>query len=228
MGTGLDGNAIKYKDFYSFDPATGSWNKITPMPAAAATRYNAVAFSAAGKGYVGTGYDGANLLSDFWQFDPAVNTVTTTITGTAPNTVTTSVTTTGSWKRVADFPTPNGSGRQGAVAASVSDIGYVGCGFDGNNEKDFYRYDPASNTWAPLAVGLPRRQAHGGLGFRYQWPDVRGHGHQQRAPEYRFLVLQPGRQWGLDPEAQPAKPQQCQRARMTIVPWRAPTLPRSW
>ncbi len=161
VGTGVDANAVKYKDFYSFDPSTGSWNKVTPMPVAAAARYNAVGFSAAGKGYVGTGYDGTNLLSDFWQFDPAVNTVTTTTTGT----VTTSVTTIGSWKRVADFPTPNGSGRYGAVAASISDIGYVGCGYDGNNQKDFYKYDPTSNSWSALTSGFPGDKRIGALAF---------------------------------------------------------------
>ena len=161
VGTGVDLNAVKYKDFYSFDPSTGSWNKMTPMPAAAAARYNAVAFSAAGKGYVGTGYDGTNLLSDFWQFDPTVNTVTTTTVGT----VTTTTTTTGSWKRVADFPTPNGSGRYGAVAASISDIGYVGCGYDGNNQKDFYTYNPTSNTWSALASGFPGDKRIGALAF---------------------------------------------------------------
>lgn len=165
VGTGLDNVSKKYNDFYSLDPANGGWNKVTPMPAAAGVRYNAVAFSAAGKGYVGTGYDGTNQLSDFWQFDPAVNTVTTTVTGTAPNTVTTSVTTTGSWKRVANFPTPNGSGRSGAVAASVGDIGYVGCGFDGNNENDFYQYNPATNTWTALKAGFPGTKRIGALAF---------------------------------------------------------------
>lgn len=161
VGTGLDGSARKYNDFYSLDPAVGGWNKVTPMPPAAGVRYNAVAFSAAGKGYVGTGYDGVNPLSDFWQFDPAVNTVTTTTTGT--NTVTT--TTTGSWKRVADFPTPNGAGRYGAVAASISDIGYVGCGYDGNNENDFYKYDPAKNTWTALTAGFPGTKRIGAVAF---------------------------------------------------------------
>ena len=165
VGTGVDQNAVKYKDFFSFDPATGSWNKVTPMPAAAAARYNAVGFSAAGKGYVGTGYDGMNPLSDFWQFDPAVNTMTTTITSTSPDTVRTTTTTIGSWKRVADFPTPNGAGRYGAIAASVGDMGYVGCGYDGNNEKDFYSYDPAANKWSALTAGFPGDKRIGGLAF---------------------------------------------------------------
>ena len=161
VGTGIDANSVKYKDFYSFDAATGSWIKVTPMPAVAAARYNATAFAAGGKGYVGTGYDGVNYMSDFWQFDPAVNTVTTTTTGTT----TTTTTTIGSWKRVADFPTPNGLGRYGAVAASVSDIGYVGCGYDGNSEKDFYKYDPAANTWLALTAGFPGDKRFGAVAF---------------------------------------------------------------
>ncbi len=157
VGTGVDANAKKYGDFYSLNPATGGWTKVTAMPLAAGLRYNAVAFAAAGKGYVGTGYDGTNLLSDFWQFDPAGSTTTTV--GTV---VTTTV---GSWKRVADFPTPNGTGRYGAVAASISDIGYVGTGYDGNNQNDFYKYDPTANTWTALTAGFPGTKRIGATAF---------------------------------------------------------------
>ncbi|RZK24105.1 MAG: galactose oxidase, partial [Hymenobacter sp.] len=142
VGTGVDVNNVRYNDFYSYTPATGSWIKLTSMPAAA--RYNAVAFSAAGKGYVGTGYDGTNSLSDFWQFDPSVNT-TTTVAGVTSTTL-------GSWKKVADLTSvAGGTARYGAVAASVGDVGYVGCGYDGNNQKDFYQYNPATDKWSALA-----------------------------------------------------------------------------
>jgi len=165
VGTGIDLSSNKYNDFYAFNPSSGGWSKVTPMPAAAGVRYNAVAFSAGNKGYVGTGYDGTNMLSDFWQFDPSVNTTTTTVTGTGPTAVTTNTTTIGSWKQVASFPTPNGRGRYSAVAGSVSDIGYVGCGYDGNNENDFYKYDPASNTWSALASPFPGEKRTGALTF---------------------------------------------------------------
>jgi N-acetylneuraminic acid mutarotase len=161
VGTGIDANSNKYKDFYSFAPTTGSWTKLTSMPAAAVARYNAVAFVAGGKGYVGTGYDGTNMLSDFWQFDPAGTTTTTTTTGTTVTTTTTS----GSWKQVADLTTVSGgTARYGAVAGNVSDIGYVGCGFDGNYQKDFYRYNPAANTWSTFA-GFPGDKRMGALAF---------------------------------------------------------------
>ena len=74
-------------------------------------------FSAAGKGYVGTGYDGEQRINDFWQYDPGTNT----------------------WAQKADF---GGSARYGAVAFSINDIGYVGTGYDGNYLKDFWAYDP--------------------------------------------------------------------------------------
>ncbi|QKG55871.1 galactose oxidase [Hymenobacter sp. BRD128] len=145
VGTGIDGNSVKYNDFYSFNPATGSWLRLTPFPGVA--RYNATAFSVGSFGYVGTGYDGTNYLKDMWKFDPSQNTTTTTGT--------TTVTTVGKWTQIADLPvSPGTAGRYGAVAGSVGNYGYVGCGFDGNNEKDFYRYDPTANTWSTFA-GFP-------------------------------------------------------------------------
>lgn len=149
VGTGIDANSVKYNDFFSFNPTTGSWLRLTPFPGVG--RYNAAAFSVGSFGYVGTGYDGTNYLRDFWQFDPATPTVTTTtVNGAAVTT-----TTVGTWTRIADFPVnPGTTGRYGAVAASVGNIGYVGCGFDGNNEKDFYKYDPSTKAWTTFA-GFP-------------------------------------------------------------------------
>jgi N-acetylneuraminic acid mutarotase len=141
VGTGIDANSVKYNDFFSFNPATGSWLRLTSFPGV--TRYNATAFSVGSFGYVGTGYDGTNYLKDMWKFDPSQNTTTA------------GVTTAGKWTQVADLPVnPGTTGRYGAVAGSVGNFGYVGCGFDGNNEKDFYKYDPTSNTWTTFA-GFP-------------------------------------------------------------------------
>ncbi|MFD1875138.1 Kelch repeat-containing protein [Hymenobacter bucti] len=144
VGTGLDGSngntTPRLNDFYAFDPSKGtqgSWTRVTPMPAAAGVRYLAAAFAAGGKGYVGTGYDDkGNYLSDMWQFDPAG----TTGTGTTA--------TVGVWTRKSDFPlTTTGTGRRGAVAGSVGNFGYMGCGFGGNWENDMYKYDPTLDTW---------------------------------------------------------------------------------
>ncbi len=159
VGTGIDANSVKYNDFFSFNPGNGSWLRLTPFPGVA--RYNAAAFSVGNFGYVGTGYDGTNYLRDFWQFDPSQNTTTTVTTGTT--TVTT--TTIGKWTQITDFPVnPGTSGRYGAVAASVGNFGYVGCGFDGNNEKDFYKYDPSAKTWSTFS-GFPGEKRINAVAF---------------------------------------------------------------
>jgi N-acetylneuraminic acid mutarotase len=153
VGTGIDANSTRYNDLFSFNPATGSWLRLTPFPGVA--RYNATAFSVGNFGYVGTGYGPSSStatdlvpLRDFWRFDPSQNTSTTSTTGVV-------TTTAGKWTQIADLPVnPGTTGRYGAVAGSVGGFGYVGCGFDGNNEKDFYKYDPTSNTWSTFA-GFP-------------------------------------------------------------------------
>lgn len=180
VGTGVDINNTYYKDFYSYTPATGSWVKLTPMPAAAANRNNAVAFSANGKGYVGTGYNPTNgALSDFWQFDP---TLPTMVNG---------VSTIGTWSQVADFPTPNGTGRYGAVAASINNIGYVGCGYDGNPQKDFYQYDPTANKWTALANGFPGDKRQFGSAFVINGQMYVGFGLNNLASNTDFYAYNP-------------------------------------
>jgi N-acetylneuraminic acid mutarotase len=151
VGTGNDASSTRLKDFYAFNPAQGtqgSWTQVTPMPAAATARYLAAAFSANGKGYVGTGYDqSGNYLSDMWQFDPAGSTPVTGGTATV-----------GAWTRVRDFPlTTTGTGRRGAVAGNVGNFGYMGCGFGGNFENDMYRYDPSANTWTNIGFSGNKR-----------------------------------------------------------------------
>jgi len=149
VGTGTDASSARYtNDFFSFTPTTGSWLRLTPFPGVART--NAVAFSAGNFGYVGSGYDGANYLRDFWKFDPSQNT-TNVVSGVTTTTV-------GKWSQVADLPVnPGTTGRYNAVAASIGNFGYVGCGFDGNNENDFYRYDPTANTWTSIAYPGDKR-----------------------------------------------------------------------
>ncbi len=136
VGSGFDGTE-RLNDYYAFNPATNSWYQIANFgDSTTVPRNSAVAFTAAGKGYVGTGFDGINKLKDFWQYDPSKNT----------------------WTRKADF---GGSARYDAVAFALNDKGYVTTGFDGSYLKDFWKYDPTTDTWSqqPDGIGTKRSAA---------------------------------------------------------------------
>ncbi|MEM9678727.1 MAG: kelch repeat-containing protein [Bacteroidota bacterium] len=99
-------------------------------------RSSSTAFTVGNRGYMGTGFDGDDYLSDFWAYDMDSN----------------------SWQQLADFP---GMARSSAVSFAIGGDGYLGTGFNGDvNEElsDFYRYNIASNSWSPIADfgGTPR------------------------------------------------------------------------
>ncbi|MBN2610597.1 MAG: galactose oxidase [Bacteroidales bacterium] len=158
----------------------GNWVELSDFEGV--TRSDAVAFSIGNKGYVGTGYDGYNRLSDFWEYDPELNTwlQKADFPGAARNgAVGFSINNKGyigtgfngitrmndfwefdpgsnTWQRKADFA---GSARYGAVGFSIADKGYLGTGFDGNYLKDFWEYDPAADTWTQkMSVGGSKRR----------------------------------------------------------------------
>ncbi|SMO51035.1 Kelch motif-containing protein [Gracilimonas mengyeensis] len=112
----------------------GDWARISSYEGI--PRSNAVAFSIDGKGYVGTGYNGdqdddQDRLKDIWEFDPEMN----------------------FWTQKADFP---GIPRNSAVAFVADGKGYVGTGYnddvDGYYLRDFWAYDPATNSWDSVAA----------------------------------------------------------------------------
>jgi len=139
VGTGYNGEEDeRLRDFWRYDPQYDTWEEVASLPEEAPARNGAVAFSAAGKGYVGTGYDGnENKLKDFWEFDPDE--------GDA-----------GTWTRIDDFP---GTARYAAIAFGINDKGYVGTGYDDNRLKDFYQYNPATGQWTQkMSVGGSKRR----------------------------------------------------------------------
>ena len=139
VGTGYNGEEDeRLRDFWRYDPQYDTWEEVASLPKEAPARNGAVAFSAAGKGYVGTGYDdNENKLKDFWEFDPDE--------GDA-----------GTWTRIDDFP---GTARYAAIAFGINDKGYVGTGYDDNRLKDFYQYDPATGQWTQkMSVGGSKRR----------------------------------------------------------------------
>lgn len=138
VGTGYNGEEDeRLRDFWRYDAANDSWREVASLPAEAPARNGAVAFSANGKGYVGTGYDGENKLKDFWEFDPAQGD-------------------SGKWIQASDFP---GTARYSAIAFSIDDKGYVGTGYDGNRLKDFYRFDVSTGNWVQImSIGGSKRR----------------------------------------------------------------------
>ncbi|RKD90094.1 galactose oxidase-like protein [Mangrovibacterium diazotrophicum] len=143
MGTGLDSNDDRLTDFWTYDADRDQWSQIADFPGAART--NAVSFAADDKLYVGTGFDGTVKvrLKDFYEYDPSSN----------------------AWTQIADLQSDNVNspdvvGREGAVAFTLNDVGYVGCGTDGDGNilKDFYAYDPSTQAWAEkTAIGGSKR-----------------------------------------------------------------------
>ena len=107
--------------------STGVWTKKNGLDAG--KRKSAVGFSIEDYGYVFGGTDtDEETHNDLWRYDPAKD----------------------SWSQMADLP---GSKRRDAIAFTLVGKGYVGTGHShddeaqGQNLKDFYAYDPATNTW---------------------------------------------------------------------------------
>jgi N-acetylneuraminic acid mutarotase len=140
LGTGVDVNSKRFKDFWKYNSDNNSWTQVASLPdsiLSTATnkkvyvpaRNAAVAFSIGTKGYIGTGTDGDFYLKDFWEYNSVSNV----------------------WTQKADF---GGTARRGAVAFVLGKDGYVGTGYDGNSQKDFWKYDTTSNTWALITNGF--------------------------------------------------------------------------
>lgn len=158
----------------------GKWYRVSDFDGLA--RSDASSFTIGDKGYLTSGFDGTNRLTDLWEYDmdqdfwtqkatfPGVarnSGVGLTIndkgyfgtgydTGAKYNDFWEYNPATNSWKELAPFP---GSARYGAVAFGLTGKGYIGCGNDGNYLKDFYSYTPSTNTWEQIvSIGGSKRQ----------------------------------------------------------------------
>ncbi|MEP1490378.1 MAG: kelch repeat-containing protein [Algibacter sp.] len=121
------------------DTDRGNWQERSVFDGV--PRSNAIGFTIDNSGYMGTGYDGDDYLSDFWEYNIDGN----------------------YWAQKADFL---GSARSSASGFAIDDKGYVGVGYDGDVElSDFWEYDPAANTWSQKAnFGGGTRRAAVGFG----------------------------------------------------------------
>ncbi|MBK5203802.1 MAG: galactose oxidase [Prolixibacteraceae bacterium] len=126
FGTGYNfSDKTRYNDWWKYDPDTNAYTQLADFPGVA--RSGAVAFECGGDIYVGSGYNGdvtPNRLNDFYKYSIADSL----------------------WSEIDDFP---GEARDGAVAFTVNNKGYVGTGMAANTVylKDFYCYDPSTSKW---------------------------------------------------------------------------------
>lgn len=108
-----------------------TWTKLNDV--GMGKRERATAFSIGGLGYLCGGLDTAEVIhKDLWAYDPQTD----------------------AWTQKADLP---GSGRRDAISFVVNNFAFVGSGMDsisgptGNTLKDFWRYNPTSNSWTAIA-----------------------------------------------------------------------------
>lgn len=151
------------KDFYSYDPVTGSWSRLSDFQGIG--RHSAACFTIPNEAFVGTGHWGndfpyGNLqkADDFWKYDPISDT----------------------WTEIQKFPfaTEKATGfkigsngyvyynrlyqldagtwktligpqvsTENNIAFSINNVGYLGLGNDSHNgTNDLWEYNPADQT----------------------------------------------------------------------------------
>ena len=126
IGTGIKQDGTTSKEFYRLDLEQGEWLNITSgtgaQPFQGSGRYNAVAFSINGIGYVGLGtVQVGSALDDFYKFDPDDR-----------NPVEHAF---GKWTPITKF---EGGTRTKAVSFKLGDNVYISCG---ENNDGVYKND---------------------------------------------------------------------------------------
>ncbi len=125
-------------DLWEFDMTgangMGTWTQLADLPGEG--RKGGVGFAVNGKGYITTGSkkDGSSsdYIADTWEYDPSTNT----------------------WTQKDDF---GGGPRDGALAFSLGNYGYVGTGYNDDEigwYMDFWRFDPTTGGWTKMEGNL--------------------------------------------------------------------------
>lgn len=171
IGSGSDGFFSTRTDFLEYDPELDQWvAKANVIP-----RNVGVGFSIGNKGYLGVGTDGSTNYNEFWEFDPSDTSNGFDINNNPL----------GKWTQKTSFP---GAPRYGAVGFSIGNKGYIGTGYDGNiNYKDFYEFDPVSNSWVQKADFAGESRGYG-VGFSISKNGYIGIGNNVNGPISNFWV----------------------------------------
>lgn len=165
VGTGYDGNELK--DFYKYDESTQSWSTITSI--GGSKRKGGAVFVINNIAYVGFGINNGSYTDDFWAFDPSSETWTQKAdtysdvynaeksypaafamggigyVSTGSYSGVTSTTwaynpSSDEWEQKSNF---EGTSRQGAVAFTLNDYGYVLTGNSGSSYfDDIWKFYP--------------------------------------------------------------------------------------
>lgn len=126
IGTGNNGTDTM--DFWEYDQQTDTWTQKANLSSVG--RVAGIGFSIGNKGYAGLGSSYLQPTSDFWEYNPQFNV----------------------WTQKASYP---GLGKVNAVGFSIDGLGYVGTGSPsgaiGNETKDFWQYNPVTNSWIQKA-----------------------------------------------------------------------------
>ena len=133
LATGILSTNEVTTNAYSFE--NNVWNLIADF--AGPARTGAVGFAIGENGYVGLGYDGEEVLKDFWKYNPATNT----------------------WTQIASLPA-QAEARYGAVAFTLGGYAYVGLGSTKAQKtlKDFWKYDPATDSWTSVGSEFTQKR----------------------------------------------------------------------
>jgi N-acetylneuraminic acid mutarotase len=126
-GWDINGNTVTTLDIY--DPSSNTWTQGAPVPAA----YSGAAVAVlGGKMYVVGGCTSSDCEnSDVWVYDPGTNT----------------------WTQAASYPQPIAWEACGGIDVTLYCAG--GGTYDGSTSYSTtsgYSYDPADNTWEPIAA----------------------------------------------------------------------------
>jgi N-acetylneuraminic acid mutarotase len=127
LGYNRDDAEDGWDDFWQYDPAADQWTQLASF--GGGVRYNAVSFAIGSKGYVGTGSDGHNTFSDFWEFTP----------GATPEE--------GEWNEVVSYP---GEKMEAGLAFVLNNKAYIGTGRDnGIFSSGFWEFAPGTDGGIP-------------------------------------------------------------------------------
>ena len=146
VGSGWEESKNKYRDFYIYDPLLANdWNSEGINFAEGQPPIKGVGFALGNNGYIGVGNDISSRDNNvLWKF-------TSTFFGNT-------------WVAIDPLPTSSTFAPFGAVSFTVGDsIAYYGTGKIFHDQNYFFKYNPRTNKWTPLAnfIGGNRSEATG-------------------------------------------------------------------